>query len=387
MVMNSINSTVRLVFFAHNRDDAAVKKRARSLLGIGVDVTGIMFRRDNAELEPGPEWKNIDIGLIPHCQHFKRIGVLLGSLGTIFSNRHHLVGADIFYARNLDMLILSFISVLFIPRAKRPKLVYECLDVHEVMTANGISAHLLRWLERRALSIIDHLVVSSPAFMSEYFIPVQGYSGPYSLMENKLYFDDKVIPRPVCGSVNISEIEPLVIAWVGILRCQKTLDLLMFLAKSEPDNVIIRFRGLVSHFLIPDFDQQIAEYANIVYEGAYTWPDGLVDAYSGAHFVWAQELSWSGYNSDWLLPNRIYEGSYFGALAISIEGTETAKVVRERNLGYVLPDSAGRTLVHFIRHVNKSDVKKKQEKLLGSDKSHFIATKEEVSIFIKNILG
>jgi hypothetical protein len=38
----------------------------------------------------------------------------------------------------------------------------------------------------------------------------------------------------------------------------------------------------------------------------------------GCDAVWAQDLWQSGANSDWLLPNRIYEASYFGCPSIAL---------------------------------------------------------------------
>jgi len=376
----------KLVFFGHNRKDAAIVRRVHSFMKVDVDVTGFMFRRDGEPEKPGPAWRNIDLGMVEHCQHGQRILTLLRAIWRSATHRDILKKADIVYARNLDMLALAFVGLIFVNK-NRPKIVYECLDVHAAMTKSGLAGVVIRWFERLALKRIDLLVVSSPGFMSNYFYPLQNYQGPHKLIENKIYFANEPVARPSPEGPVEHTAEPIIIAWVGILRCQVTLDLLKQLAHSEGDKVLIRFHGVISEFLIPDFEAQIKPFSNIIYEGPYQWPQGLTEAYRGVHFVWAQELSWSGHNSDWLLPNRIYEGSYFGALSLCVDGTETGKAVAERGLGYVLADSHAQTLIDFVRSLDLEDVLIKRRALLNQPKSNFVADADEAKDLVRSILS
>ena len=49
--------------------------------------------------------------------------------------------------------------------------------------------------------------------------------------------------------------------------------------------------------------------------------------------------------SAWLLPNRIYEGCRYGTVPIAIEGTETARFIAGRDIGFVLKDASVEGLV------------------------------------------
>lgn len=369
---------VRLALFGHNRKDAAIVRRALAFSRAGVDVTGVTYRRDGEAEQPAPDWNKIDLGYVEHCQHAKRIVTHLKAMWRILVNRRRLRDMDIFYARNLDMLMLSFFALPFIGENK-PAVVYECLDVHAALTRDSLKAALLRWLERQALKRINLLVISSPGFLREYFVPYQGYREPTYLLENKLYIDKQPVSRPDPRRINANSDERLVLAWVGILRCQLTLDLLKQLASSASDRILIRLHGMVSEFLISDFESQLEALANIQYMGPYRYPEGLSDAYSGAHFVWAQELSWSGHNSDWLIPNRVYEGSYFGTLSLAVAGTETARIVAERDLGYVLKDSHPQTLIDFVRNADPAELAMKRQALLTRPRSDFVAEQEEIT--------
>ncbi|MEE9356096.1 MAG: hypothetical protein V3U75_10950 [Methylococcaceae bacterium] len=376
----------RLVFIGHNRKDAAIIRRIGSFIDAGVEVTAFTFRRDGEPETPGPDWNNVDLGYAEHAKLFQRIFLLLKAIRTIARNRQYFKDADVIYARNLDMYMLALAGKV-LSGGKRQKLIYECLDVHMAMTKQNYKGAALRWIERYVLKRSDLLVISSPGFLREYFKPTQAYNGPYMLVENKLYFKNTRVDRPETNQFSANGSEPLVIVWVGILRCQKTLDLFIALAKSEGSAVAIRFSGQISEFLIPDFEDQIRPYSNIIFEGAYLWPEGLEKAYRGAHLVWSQELSWKGFNSDWLIPNRVYEGSYFGVLSLCVEGTETANIVKERALGYVLSEATEQALIEFFRAVDRSELHDKQRALLDRPLTDFTASPDDAAQIIQKVFG
>lgn len=71
--------------------------------------------------------------------------------------------------------------------------------------------------------------------------------------------------------------------------------------------------------------------------GPYAQTD-LASVYGTCDFTWAIDYSQRGQNSDWLLPNRIYEGTYYNSPAIAVAGTETASWLKSRKAGILLGD-------------------------------------------------
>jgi succinoglycan biosynthesis protein ExoL len=67
---------------------------------------------------------------------------------------------------------------------------------------------------------------------------------------------------------------------------------------------------------------------------------GLNDVYDARDRVWSQDLEQSGGNSDWLLPNRVYEASWRGCPSIAVANTVTGQYVEENGLGFVLQDAS-----------------------------------------------
>lgn len=379
----------RIAYFGHNRRDTAFLRRIQAFLDAGVDVVTFTFRRDGDPEHPGPPWNSVDLGYVEHARLFERIAVYLRAVATVIRRRRALLDSDVIYARNLDVFAFAaFAFALAAPRASRSHaFVYECLDVHEALTKRSRLAALLRWIERRVLDRACLLVVSSPGFVRHYFGPVQGYRGAHCWVENKLYFKagETRPPRecPSASAPGAAGATVLTIGWIGIVRCKRTLALLKALALARPKDIRVRIAGRVSYFLIEDFDEQIAGIANIEVAGVYDWPDGLASAYRGVDIVFAQELSWKGANSDWLIPNRVYEASYFGVPSLSVGDTETSRVVRERALGFTLPDDSPQTLVEFFDRLDRAELCAVRKRLLDTPAAAFVSDTGDIT----NLLG
>src|SRR3546814_1169595 len=84
------------------------------------------------------------------------------------------------------------------------------------------------------------------------------------------------------------------------------------IAEALPDSVEIYLRGVPTETGLAAFQQAIAGHPNMIYGGEYRNPDDLPEIYGRVHLTWAFDFLDEGSNSDWLLPNRLYEGGYFG---------------------------------------------------------------------------
>ncbi|MFK7886535.1 MAG: glycosyltransferase [Gammaproteobacteria bacterium] len=384
--MTSSRTSLRMAYFGHNRRDTAFVRRIRGFVEAGVDVTTYSYRRDGEPAEPGPNWPNVDLGHADHGKFLRRIGLYFLALKTVIGARRQLADADVVYARNLDIFLFAWFAMGIAKLGRRaPIYVYECLDVHEALLGNGLKARLLRAAERRVLARADLLVVSSPGFIDHFFTPTQRYSGPTHWIENKLHFPNHVVARPALQVDEAAKADPLTIGWVGIIRCQRTLELLVNVATALPQHVHIRIAGLVSYFLLPDFDQSIEALPNIEFRGPYDWPSGLADAYQGTDLVWSQELSWSGGNSDWLIPNRVYEASYFGVPSLAIESTQTGRIVAQRELGFVLPEASANVLIEFLRNLPADELSAARSRLLSRPERDFVLQQQDTEDLLQAI--
>ncbi|MEZ5945769.1 MAG: hypothetical protein R3C13_12320 [Hyphomonas sp.] len=321
----------RLAFFGHDASDAAVRRRVQALQDDGVRVQGFMMRRGEAVVTA---WDNIDLGQTQDGAFIQRLRRIFAGARIAAKRRDDLAAADMIYARNLDMLACAFLAKRY--AGLDTPVIYESLDVHRLLTRSDVVGRLMRWLEGALLARTKGLVVSSPAFLRNHF--ERHYPGRYRavLVENRLAAGADYGPRP--SARTFVPDGKLRIGWVGILRCQRSFDLLCKLADELPDAVEIHLHGIPARTEIAVFEPEIEARANMTYHGRYKSPEDLARIYSGLDVVWAGDFMEAGFNSVWLLPNRIYEGGYYGVPAIAPADTETARWIEARKAGFALAE-------------------------------------------------
>ncbi|MEM9670241.1 MAG: glycosyl transferase family 1 [Pseudomonadota bacterium] len=374
--------TRRIAFFGHDIHDAAVRRRALAFLADGLDVTGFMMRRgQSAETE----WPTIDLGET-------RDGAFANRIRQIFAGAHKVAAsgclqkADLIYARNLDMLACAF-------EAKRllkldTEVVYECLDVHRSLVGHGLLGATMRQLEGRLLRRCKALVVSSPAFVREHFKPRYGLDIPVYLVENRMVDGMDYGARPL-SFVQPSSAGPLRLGWFGILRCARSLDLLTSLAGALGDRIHINLRGRVSIKELPDFNSKISDFPNISFDGAFKAPEDLAEIYGSVDLVWAGDFMEAGFNSVWLLPNRLYEGGYFAVPPIAPSGTQTARWIKAKACGYEVAEPLHETLIELIGNLleHREDVEEQSQALLALPDEVFVQPRGAMRDLLNEILG
>lgn len=323
---------MKISYFVHNLEDPAVAKRVAMLRAGGADVTLLGFYRGETAPAPDPDVKTFSLGRTYDARFAQRIGKVLQNLAQVRRLKPALAGADVIVARNLEMLALASAARRLV--APTASLVYECLDVHRLMLADGRIGTAMRSLERRLMAGVALLVVSSPAFIREYFKPRQDLGGrlqtPWRLVENKVYGGANAdrVERPVPGP-------PWKIGWFGAIRCARSLDILTDLARRRPDLVDVTVRGRPSYTEFEDFDAQTHTAAALRFGGSYH-PQALPALYGDMHFTWAIDYFEAGANSSWLLPNRIYEGGLHGCVPVTVAGVETSAWLARHDLGVIL---------------------------------------------------
>lgn len=373
----------RVAFFAFDITEAAQIRRIQSVRSIGHDVVSYAFRRDNMNSHFVPDWTNIPLGTTRNEGFLRRLGSIGIGIVRGLRNRNALKGSEVWIARNLDLLAVAWALKVGTGRAD-VSLVYECLDIHGLMTRSGPIGAVMRWIERRLLAHTTLLIVSSPGFLREYFGPIQGYSGKATLIENKLWIGDRALPRP---AVPRRREGPFVLGWVGSLRCAESLRILCTAADMLGDRVRIVLHGNVHRHALPDFDAVIAGRANLTHHGPYAYPEDLREIYGACDLVWAQDLWQRGANSDWLLPNRIYEAGYFGCPSIALAGTETGRRVAEDGLGFTVDEPSARALTDLLRSLDRNRIIEVSSALLGRPEGAFRLDPADLTSALAPVFG
>lgn len=375
----------RIAAFAFDIAEAAQIRRIQSLRALGHDVVSLSFRRANMNHAFQPDWPDLPLGVTANESYLRRLTQLARALVRSVRGRAILAETDVWIARNFDLLVLAAL-VRRLTRRRDVRLVYECLDIHGLFTREDAVGRAMRWAERQALAATDLLVVSSPGFLDNYFASVQGYSGPTALVENKLWLGDGPFARPK-GPRNADPTRPLRLGWVGSLRCAASLDILAGVANQMGQGVEIALHGNVHRHVVPRFDDILAAHPNVQHHGAYAYPQDLAAIYTSCDLVWAQDLWQRGANSDWLLPNRIYEASFFGCPSIALAGTQTGGRVVSGGLGFAVNAATADAVVALLAGLSRDEIAMAGTRLLAMPDAAFRLMPDDLAQALEPVLA
>lgn len=318
----------KIAYLAHDLADPAIARRVRmfALGGAEIALAGLLRGRTPPVFPDAPDplvlGESEDARLARRALSIAQ--VLSSGMGAL---EERMAGSDAIVARNLEMLVVA--RALHRRLDEAPQLVYECLDIHRLLTAPGPAGRLLRRVEQRIGRSVDLVITSSPAFVTHHL-----GKGPFAdrilLAENKVLTEGVPSPLPPAPPA-----PPFRIGWFGALRCRRSFDLLTGLAARLAGRVEVVIRGRPSPAIFPDFAAEIARCPHVRFGGPYVAGD-LPALYGGVHFSWCIDFYEEGHNSAWLLPNRLYESAAHLAVPIALKDVETGRFLQRHGLGLVL---------------------------------------------------
>ena len=368
----------KIAFFGHDAADAAIRRRVEAFQSDGLDIVGYMMRRRN----PGElGWTNVDLGETRDGAFLHRLRSIFSGASVAAKDAKRLRSVDLIYARNLDMLALAFLAKRKL-KLKTP-VIYESLDVHRLLSRTDFIGGLMRQLEGRLLRRCAGLVVSSPGFLDHHFRRYYAHEIRAFIVENRLVAGADYGPRPTPVAATLDR--PLQLGWVGILRCKRSLDLLARVADALGDKVHVHLHGLPARNEISVFEPIIDARPNMTYHGRYRSPEDLAEIYDTLDVVWAGDFMEAGQNSVWLLPNRIYEGGYFGVPSIAPMGTQTALWIDDKSGGFSVAEPLESNLPDLIQTLteNRASIAQYRESLLSLSDDVFV----QPTGFLSNIIS
>ncbi|WP_024588097.1 glycosyl transferase family 1 [Aliihoeflea sp. 2WW] len=371
---------LHVLYLVHDLTDPAVSRRVAMLEAGGARVAVAGFRRDDrtAPTRLGGSVP-IDLGVTRDGKFAQRIAAVAGAALALRARLAAVDQPDIIIARHLEMLALADRAKGLFPA--RPAIVYESLDIHRLLLAGNAVGRAMRAAERRFARSAQLLLTSSPAFLRDYFEPHGQLDAPALLLENKvLDLNGRSLAptRPAGG-------EPWKIGWFGALRCARSLDTLIDLTRRLDGRVELVLRGRPAYDAIPDFDALVEAAPHVAFHGPYRNPDDLEAIYGEVHFNWAIDFFEEGLNSEWLLPNRLYEGGRHGAIPIARAGTETARFLADRGIGIVLDTCSADELVRVFSNLDAAGFAAHRARLDAIDPATWTATRSDCEALVSRL--
>lgn len=324
---------MRLAYFVHDLSDPAVSRRLKMLRAGGAQARVLGFRRTSQPVLQIDGVEAVDLGRTYDARMGHRALQTLKRCALARRLVPHVADCDVVMARNLEMLAIANAARRSAQRSTKRSmpLVYESLDIHRLLLSSAFPGKALRAVERALLKACSLVVVSSPAFLRAHFDRYR-VKAPILLLENKLL---QLGSAPMRVENERQPGPPWRIGWFGMLRCSKTLSILKQLVEQAQGGVEVIIRGRPAYSEFEDFDAIVNATPGMVFKGPYNASE-LAEAYNEVHFCWAIDYFEEGLNSNWLLPNRLYEGSFYGAVPIVLDGCETARWLSAHQAGVCL---------------------------------------------------
>lgn len=341
---------LKILYLAQDLADPAVRRRVLMLKAGGADVTLAGFRRDANALAAVEGIAPIELGTTRDGRFAQRVAAVTKACLTLPAKLRTVERPDLILARNLDMLAIANRAVgLF---GSDVPVVYECLDIHRLLLRQDVAGRAVRASEAYLGRHARLLITSSPAFVERYFRPLSGLDLPVMLLENKVLELQERDAATVAAATMERSGAPWRIGWFGALRCRKSLELLAAFSRRMQGKFEIVLRGRPAHSEFDDFEGFVRNEPHMTFHGPYRSPEELGAIYEEVDFTWAIDFFEEGQNSNWLLPNRLYEGCRFGRVPIAMRGTETARFLAVRGLGLLLDEAGPDNLVSLLGDID-----------------------------------
>jgi succinoglycan biosynthesis protein ExoL len=352
---------MKIVFLLPNISNARCLKRIEALERLGIHVVLLGFTRGYF---PGKEWHGDYkiLGDIEEGAYPKRLIVFLLAFIKVVKE---IKSANVVYAFGQDLLGLGWLASFFI--VKKPGIVCEVSDIQPALTGNNMYSRVLRFIERFLMHNINLLVVTSYAFISEYYIKIQGLTAiPFQVIENKVDSNHILLGKNKGEEFSIDG--KLRIGYFGLLRSHQSWEILKLVAKRGCGRIKIFMRGSLSNKVI---EEEVNNIPNIEYGGPYISPDELTDIYSRVDMVWDSYYEGPDIgNWCWQRTNRFYEACFFGKPLFCHNETEDGRIVTTLELGLSSDMTRQEDYVDLILGIEASQIEiwKKNIAKLPADK-------------------
>ncbi|MCA0054936.1 MULTISPECIES: glycosyltransferase family 4 protein [unclassified Mesorhizobium] len=353
---------LNVLYLVHDVSDPAVRRRITMLRAGGAQVTLAGFRRTANRIADVEGLRPLDLGATRDGRFAQRLTAVAKAAVSIGTRLRGMPRPDLIIARNLEMLALARRANTAFGAAV--PIVYECLDIHRLMLRSDKVGKALRATERYLARDVRLLVTSSPAFTANYFEPYGQVTAPVELVENK-YFEAAAILPAEHEMAEAPVAPPWRIGWFGALRCRRSLELLADFSRRADGRFEIVLRGRPALTEFPDFHAFVEAEPWLSFRGPYRNPEDMAAIYRDVHFSWAIDFFEAGQNSEWLLPNRLYEGCRFGAVPISMANTETGRFLGRQGIGILLPEASPDALEAAIGKMEERRFSTLKERVLS----------------------
>lgn len=252
----------------------------------------------------------------------------------------HAVCDAFIYIDSLDILA----AIKLAPETSKMSIRYEVRDLHRLQLSRSVIGWLVRLAERRLVSKIDHLIVTSDAYFEVYYKGF--YKQSATLLEN---IPDRSVWRGFHPK-RAKRGAPIVVGLIGAIRytdCVLALIQGARLARENGIDVRLKIAG-------PDMESRLSINAEdhwIERSGPFDYVEEVKTLYSDLDLIWSV-YDTRLHNVRLALSNKLYESIMSGIPIVAAEGTHLSRRVNELGIGISVVDRSAESISNMLATVH-----------------------------------
>jgi succinoglycan biosynthesis protein ExoL len=341
------------------------------LLEAGYDVHAYAFHRGYYEENTFPESVTVaSLGTVESGNYLSRLPKLMRAMLRVRAcERRQSKSPSLIYAFGLDMAVVGAYAL-----QRSIPLVYEIGDVQNPLPHRTLTSMIFGKVEAKIIARCRMLVVTSAGFASDYFSLVAPGSARKTLViENKLARDVAVqYPRPSRPQVPT---KPIRIGYIGAFKYENCLRPLLDAVAQRSGDFELHCHG------DGELKSQISMYAsrhdNIFYHGSFASNRDLQRIYQSVHVSYVV-YDTSDPNVRMALPNKLYDGPYFGVPLVVAENTLLAARVRQYGIGLAVDPQSRDFAAHLLDALTVERIAELSAATLRLGSPHLVECYEDI---------
>lgn len=235
---------------------------------------------------------------------------------------------------SLDLLILCQIAAF----GRNFIFHHQVRDLHKLQLKSGICGHLVRAIDRLAMSRVSMLVLTCEGYFENYYKTI--YSGEYVVVEN---WPDYAVWKNFEKKPN----SIFTIGFVGVIRYLKCFEtLIQAIDLLRKDGVDIRLK-IAGGGELKSFSELIEKREWIEQTGAFDYGLEITSIYADVDLIWSV-YDTSLQNVRIAMPNKFYEAILSRIPIVVAENTHLANRVYLAGIGTCVPCDNKETIAKIL---------------------------------------